>query len=102
MFYLRLTLTALRSLESNFMRSLLATLGVLIGVSSVLACMSILEGASNKVINDFKSLGSNVLYVMPSVARIEGRSVGAAQTLVLADIEKLTRDLRDEIDSISP
>ncbi|MGE0478977.1 MAG: ABC transporter permease, partial [Phycisphaerae bacterium] len=50
----------------------------------------------------FKSLGSNVRYVMPSVARIEGRSVGAAQTLVLADIEKLTRDLRDEIDSISP
>jgi putative ABC transport system permease protein len=102
MFLLRLIRTAMRSLESNFMRSLLATLGVLIGVSSVVACMSILEGASNDIVKRFKSLGSNVLYVFPSSARIEGRTVGQAQTLTLKDIDYLTKELGDEIESIAP
>ena len=47
MFYFRLIMTSVRSLDTNFLRSLLATLGVLIGVSSVVACMSIMEGFSN-------------------------------------------------------
>jgi len=102
MFLLRLIRTAMRSLESNFMRSLLATLGVLIGVSSVVACMSILEGASNDIVKRFKSLGSNVLYVFPSSARIEGRTVGQSQTLTLKDIDYLTKELGDEIESIAP
>ncbi len=101
MFILRLVLTALRSLEANFMRSLLATLGVLIGVGSVVACMSILEGASNDIVKRFKSLGSNVLYVSPSSARVEGRRIGISQTLVLDDIQKLMTDLPDDIESIA-
>ena len=98
----RLALTALRSLETNFMRSLLATLGVLIGVGSVVACMSILEGATNKIIDDFKSLGSNVLYVMPRQASVHGRTVGRAQTLTTDDIPILMRELGDDIEMISP
>ena len=102
MFYLRLVRTSLRSLDSHFLRSLLATVGVLIGVSSVVACMSILEGASNDIVKRFKSLGSNVLYVFPETARVEGRVVGAAQTLTLEDIETLLRELPDDIDRIAP
>ncbi len=102
MFHLRLIVTALRSLDSHFLRSLLATLGVLIGVSSVVACMSILEGAQNDIVKRFKSLGSNVLYIMPEVARVEGRSVGAAQTLTLDDIDTLLRELPGEIETVAP
>ena len=98
----RLALTALRSLETNFMRSLLATLGVLIGVGSVVACMAILEGATNEIIDNFKSLGSNVLYVMPSQARVQGRTVGQSQTLTTDDIPILMRELGDDIEMISP
>lgn len=102
MFYLRLALTAFRSLETNFMRSLLATLGVLIGVASVVACMSILEGASNRIVENFKSLGSNVLYVFPATAQIAGRTVGISQTLVMEDIDYLRRELSDKILAIAP
>ncbi len=102
LFYLGLLRTSLRSLDSHFLRSLLATVGVLIGVSSVVACMSILEGASNDILKRFKSMGSNVLYVFPETARVEGRVVGAAQTLTLEDIETLLRELPDDIDRIAP
>ncbi|MGD8450339.1 MAG: ABC transporter permease [Phycisphaerae bacterium] len=101
-FYLRLAWTALRSLDSHFLRSLLATLGVLIGVASVVACMSILEGFSNDIAKRFKSLGSNLLYVTPDVAFVEGRPVGSAQTLTLEDVRMLRREMAKDIDTIAP
>jgi putative ABC transport system permease protein len=102
MFYLRLIWTSLRSLDSHFLRSLLATLGVLIGVSSVVACMSILEGVSNDIFRRFKSMGANVLFVFPESAHVEGRIVGTAQTLDLSDIEHLLRELPGDIEGIAP
>jgi putative ABC transport system permease protein len=102
MFYFRLVATALRSLDSHFLRSLLATVGVLIGVASVVASMSILEGASNKILSDFKSFGSNLLHVSPAVARVQGRPVGSAQTLVPEDALTLNRELGEDIDEIAP
>lgn len=102
MFYLRLILTSLRSLDTHFLRSLLATLGVLIGVSSVVACMSILEGASNNILKRFQSLGSNLLFVFPETAHVEGRPVGSAQTLTTDDIDFLLRELPDDLDRVAP
>jgi putative ABC transport system permease protein len=102
MFYLRLAWTSLRSLDSHFLRSLLATLGVLIGVASVVACMSILEGFSNDIAKRFKSLGSNLLYVHPNAAFVEGRPVGVAQTLTVDDVRLLKRELGDQIDTVAP
>jgi len=102
MFYLRLIITSLRSLDSHFLRSLLATLGVLIGVSSVVACMSILEGASSNIFKSFKTLGANVLFVFPETARVEGRAVGTAQTLNLQDMDRLRRELPNDIDLVAP
>jgi putative ABC transport system permease protein len=102
MFFLRLIITALRSLESHFLRSLLATLGVLIGVGSVVACMSIVEGATREIIQDLKALGSNVLLISPAIARIEGRPAGMAQSLVTGDIDQLLRELPEQINAIAP
>ena len=102
MFYFRLFATSVRSLDTNFLRSLLATLGVLIGVSSVVACMSIMEGFSNDFARRFKSLGSNVLYLVPASVKIHGSPVGAAQTLKLRDIRILKRELAGEIEDIAP
>ncbi len=102
MYHLRLFLTAVRSLESHFLRSLLATVGVLIGVASVVACMALLEGFSNNIVNTFKSMGSNVLYLLPADAKVEGRRVGQAQTLVLEDLNALLRELPDSIEAVAP
>lgn len=102
MFYLRLFLTSMRSLDANFLRSLLATLGVLIGVSSVVLCMSILEGFSNDVTRKFKRMGSNILTIVPEVAMVEGRPAGIAQTLDMNDLRRIERDLEDTVESLSP
>jgi putative ABC transport system permease protein len=101
MFFLRLALTAARSLETHFLRSLLATVGVLIGVGSVVACMAILEGASNEIVGNLSKLGSSTLYIRPAVARVEGRSVGQAQSLVIDDATLLKRELGDDIKLVS-
>ncbi len=102
MFYLRLIISAIRSLDANFLRSILATLGVLIGVSSVVACMSIMEGFSNNLMRQFKSLGSNLLYVMPQSTLVGGRQRALAQTLTLDDCEAIKRELGGELAAIAP
>jgi len=102
MFYVRLMVTALRSLDVHFLRSLLATLGVLIGVGSVVACMSIIEGATGNILRSMKSFGSNLIFVTPETARIQGRRVGIAQTLVVEDMYALQRKLEDRVVGIAP
>ncbi|MBK9118427.1 MAG: ABC transporter permease [Phycisphaerales bacterium] len=102
MFYLRLVMTSLRSLDSHFLRSLLATLGVLIGVSSVVAAMSILEGASKDIFSRFRSLGANVLFVFPEQVQVGGQSAGMAQTLQMSDIDHLLRELGEDLDRVAP
>ena len=86
MFLIRLFITALRSLDSNFLRSVLATLGVVIGVMAVISAMSILEGARKDILDKFQTLGSNVLYIMPAEKKLAGRIVGLAETLRLSDV----------------
>jgi putative ABC transport system permease protein len=102
LFYLRLMISAVRSLDAHFLRSLLATLGVLIGVGSVVACMSILEGATNQVMSNFATLGSNLVFVQPAMARINGRPVGRAQTLVPDDARVIQRELGEDVQAVAP
>jgi putative ABC transport system permease protein len=102
LFYFRLIFTSIRSLDTNFLRSLLATLGVLIGVSSVVACMSIMEGFSRDFQERFKSMGSNVLYVQPASIRVGGRHGFRAQSLELDDVEMLRRECGGDIDGLAP
>ena len=54
---------AARALRRNKMRSLLTMLGVIIGVGSVIASVSITTGASKQVEDKVASLGQNVVTV---------------------------------------
>ena len=54
---------ALDSLTSNKFRSALTILGVLIGVWSVIAMTSLIQGLDNAVQQSIDDLGSNILYV---------------------------------------
>ncbi len=49
MIFYQLALTALRSLNKHKMRSLLTTLGIVVGVISIISVMSIGEGAKYRV-----------------------------------------------------
>jgi putative ABC transport system permease protein len=54
---------SLRSLFSNRLRSLLATMGVTIGVMAVVTMASIIQGFNHVVISSITSFGSDVIYV---------------------------------------
>ncbi len=55
--------TATIGLRANRMRSILTTLGVIIGVTTVISMMSIIEGINNYTYKLFGNIGSNVIYV---------------------------------------
>jgi putative ABC transport system permease protein len=84
-FFLRIFLMALRSLTIHPLRSILATLGVIIGVAAVVAAMSILSGMSARFESGFTSMGSSRMYVMAAVERRSGRLVGSFDSLKLED-----------------
>ncbi len=60
---------ALRSLRANKTRSLLTMLGIIIGVASVIMMVAVGAGAQTRVAEQIRSLGANVLMVMPGSAR---------------------------------
>ncbi len=60
---------ALSALLRNKMRSLLTTLGVVIGVAAVIIMQSLGLGATERVTGEISSMGSNMLMLMPGSAR---------------------------------
>ncbi len=60
--------TSLSSLGSNKLRTVLALLGIVIGVAAVISTMSVGRGAQEAVISNIESLGTNLLFVRPSEA----------------------------------
>jgi len=57
---------AVRGIGSNWLRTLLTMLGVLIGVASVIVLLAIGTGTSRSIENSIQSLGSNTLTVFSS------------------------------------
>ncbi len=79
---------AFRSLRANLFRTALTLLGVIIGVSAVVAMLAIGEGSRQDVMARFESMGSNLLFVRPGApgTRMRGDAVA---TLSLADADAL-------------
>ena len=80
-----------QSLSANKARSGLTMLGIVIGISSVIAMVSIGNGAKVSIQSSIEGLGSNLLTILPGVVQ-PGRGIvssgrGGAQTLKNADID---------------
>jgi putative ABC transport system permease protein len=56
---------ALRALRVNKLRSILTMLGIIIGVGAVIAMVSVGAGAQARVADQIRSLGSNLIIVLP-------------------------------------
>jgi len=96
-----LFLTALRSLNKHKMRSLLTTLGIIIGVVSIIAVMSIGEGAKYRVKQEISKLGTNFIIILgASPKNVSQRSSGNL-TLFPKDLTAIKDDCKD-IYLISP
>ena len=70
---------AIRALLRNKMRSFLTTLGIIIGVSAVIAMVAIGEGAKAQVEAQFASMGSNLLIVLPGSTSTGGQRGGLCE-----------------------
>src|SRR5438477_12871920 len=58
-------------------------LGIIIGVSAVIALMSIGRGAQAQVTAQIQSLGTNLLFIRPGAARDQGVRAGAGTVATL-------------------
>jgi len=84
--------TALRTLFSHKMRSILTMLGILIGVAAVISMVSLVRAEQDMVMESFESLGTNLVMVLPGAPSTMmgiGGPLGSAQTLTLEDAEAI-------------
>lgn len=101
MFHLRLLMTALRGLRQNLLRSMLATLGVIIGVGAVVAAVSVLQGAQRDVLERFEELGADQVLVFNGTERRQHRVQGV-QALLPEDAEQIEREGGDVVRATAP
>jgi len=93
---LRIALTALRA---NMLRSILTTLGIIIGVGSVIVMVAVGAGARSEVDRQITALGSNMLVVFPGATRLLGRSGGAGTRIPLSEGDM--NALRDKVPEVT-
>jgi len=84
---------AIFAISANKIRSGLTILGIVIGIASVIAMISIGQGANLAITKSIEGLGSNILTVIPGSARIGAMIYGrgTAQTLKEEDVEVLKK-----------
>ena len=58
---------ALRAITANKLRSVLTVLGIMVGVASVIAVVSLVQGLQYKISADLESVGSTFIRVIPDV-----------------------------------
>jgi putative ABC transport system permease protein len=98
---LDLMLISLRTLGKNKLRSGLTILGVVIGIAAVMTMVSIGQGASELVRSQFKSLGSNVILVLPAMSQQGGVRQGTVMTLTENDIAAIATECHSVL-AVSP
>jgi putative ABC transport system permease protein len=93
MLYLEILRVALAAVVANKLRSLLTTLGVVIGIAAVITMVALGEGAQRSVEERLGSLGANLLTVRPGQSFFGGVGRGQAR-LTVEDAEALLEDPR--------
>ena len=91
--------TALIALRLNVLRSVLTTLGIIIGVASVIVMSAIGSGASKQIEDQIASLGTNQLTIFPGSANVGGRRGGFGSAPPLT--EKDLRAVRDGVPGVA-
>ncbi len=87
--------SAFRALAANTLRSILTMLGIIIGVAAVITMIAVGRGATDRVQEQMKGLGSNIMLVMPGGVTQGGVRLGAStgQGLSEDDANAIARDV---------
>src|SRR6266480_3496394 len=97
MSFFELLSLAWKALVANKLRSILTTLGIIIGVFSIILLVSLGAGLQTYITTQISDLGSNLLFVIPGRegrARTPGGIV--SNKLLLADAKMLAFHLRGQ------
>jgi macrolide transport system ATP-binding/permease protein len=94
---------AFRALRANILRTGLTMLGIIIGVAAVITMVAIGSGAQQRVEEEIRSLGANLLLIQPGSQRSGGMrlAAGTRQTLTEADAASIAREIED-IEAVAP
>ena len=92
---------AVKSLLANKLRSMLAMLGIIIGVAAVISMLALGAGAQKRVVDRISSLGANLLIVRPGQWGRRGVRTGPVQTLTLNDAQSLLEEV-PAIEMVAP
>ncbi|MCQ8119140.1 ABC transporter permease, partial [Methylomonas rosea] len=79
--------TALRSLRANLFRTALTLLGIVIGVAAVVTMLAVGQGSQEKVLEQMRAMGTNVLSIRPGITGFRGG--GDVATLMPADADAI-------------
>ena len=85
-------LLALREVRRHLLRSVLTTLGIVIGVGAVITMVTLGRGAREKVTSQISGLGQNLLLLMPERPARGGPS-SATAPFKIEDAEAIRRDV---------
>ena len=77
--------SALDALRLHKLRSALTMLGIIIGVAAVIAMVAVGGGAREQVVAQIRSLGANLLIVMPGNVTLGGVRLGSGAAATLTD-----------------
>ena len=102
MSYLEALRLAMRRLRTNLLRTALTTLGVIIGVASLVALIGVGEGTQAAITNQIAGLGTNLLSVNAGAATVGGvrGAAGSASTLTIADATAIGQ--LDGVQAVAP
>ena len=92
--------SALKSLLANKLRSILAMLGIIIGIAAVIAMLAIGTGAQDQITSRFQAMGTNLLFIRPAPRSANGVVTGTQQTLVVDDALAIAK--LDGVGAVSP
>ncbi len=87
---------AYSAISANKTRSGLTVLGIVIGIGSVIAMISIGQGAAGSIQSSIQSMGSNLITVSPGFQRSFSQihtQRGSAQTLTIEDSEAIAEEV---------
>ncbi len=86
---------AVGALRVNIMRSLLTMLGIVIGVGAVIVMVAVGAGARELIGEQIRSIGSNLVLVVPGASVSGGARMGSGSvhTLKSSDAEAISKEL---------
>ncbi|MBP5196106.1 MAG: ABC transporter permease [Bacteroidaceae bacterium] len=103
MSFANLIRVAITAILSNKSRTLLSTLGIIIGVAAVIIMMAIGQGSKESIRKEISKMGSNVIMIRPGADMRGGvrQDPSAMQTLKISDYESMLSGLK-YVQHVSP